>query len=508
MVYVDTMKTPGTEAPDQDISSQGAHDTDAGEVRPKNTGLSRYWITAILFLGVFAFCVPTIPSADMWWHLSTGRYILQNHSVPHTEPFSATIAGKPWTVHEWLSGVTFYFAYSMIGSAGLLLLTAFILTLAFWFAYERSGGPLFARILSLALGVWTASAIFSVRPQVFSYLLASVFLLVLSRYFQNGSYRLLILLPLLTILWVNLHAGYVLGLTLILLFVAGAVADWLAGQADAVTTKRRAFWLLLACVACLMVVPLNPNGFAMFMYPLVTLKAWGAQTDIMEWRSPDFHLSIFRPLAVLMLLTVAVLALSPKRPRPSQILLLVFFLYAALYSMRNLPFFVLVAFPLLAEYAFLPAWKFPAWGFGLQKAFQASAVLLVAVVCANAVSDHIATELDREQSRFPARAASFLDAQKLPAPLFNSYDFGGYLIWRLYPRYQVYIDGRTDLYGHAFLDNFIQVYEVNTDPRVALNHDGIRTVLVEPRSALAGFLRTQTEWKRVYEDPVAVIFSR
>jgi hypothetical protein len=502
------MEERGTEATDQSISPQEAPHAAARKTSPKNTGLSRHWITAILLIGVFAFCVPTIPSADMWWHLSTGRYILQNHSVPHFDPFSATIAGKPWTVHEWLSGVIFYFAYSTIGSAGLLLLTAFVLTLALWFAYARSGGPLFARILSLALGVWSASPIFSVRPQIFSYLLASVFLFVLSRYLQNGSYKLLILLPLLTILWVNLHGGYVLGLALILLFATGAIADWLAGQVDAATTKRRVVLLLLACVACLTVVPLNPNGFAMFTYPVVTLKAWAASADIMEWRSPDFHLSIFRPLAVLMLLTVAMLALSPKRPRPSQILLFILFLYAALYSMRNLPFFVLVAFPLLAEYAFLPAWKFPAWRFGLQKAFQVSAVFLVAVVCANVASGHISAELDREQSRFPARAASFLDAQKLPAPLFNSYDFGGYLIWRLYPRYRVYIDGRSDLYGYTFFDNFIQVYQVNADPRPTFDRDGIRTVLVEPRSNLAGFLRTQTGWKRLYEDPVAVIFSR
>ncbi|HKI11098.1 MAG TPA: hypothetical protein VKA02_03210 [Candidatus Acidoferrum sp.] len=493
---------------DNDAPSHDTVSPTLAQSAANSRGLFRYWLAAILLLGVFAFCVPTIPSADMWWHLSTGRYILQNHSVPHTDPFSTTIAGQPWIIHEWLSEVVFYFAYSTIGSVGLLLLTAFVLTLAFWFAYGRSGGPLLARILSLALGVWAASPIFSVRPQIFSYLLASAFLFVLSRYFQNGSYRLLVLLPLLTILWVNFHGGYVLGLTLILLFAAGAVADWLAGQADGVTTKRRVLALLLACASCLLVAPLNPNGFALLTYPIAILKAWGAQTDIMEWRSPDFHLSIFRPFAVLMLLTVAVLALSPKRPRPSQILLFIFFSYVALYSMRNLPFFVLVAFPLLAEYAFLPAWKFPAWRLGLLKAFQAAAVLLVAVVCAKIASDHIATELDMEQSRFPARAASFLDAQKLPAPLFNSYDFGGYLIWRLYPRYRVYIDGRTDVYGLTFFNDFIQVYQVNADPRPTLDHAGIRTVLVEPQSNLAGFLRTQTVWKRVYEDPVAVIFSR
>lgn len=444
----------------------------------------------------------------MWWHLSTGRYVLQNHSIPHADPFSATIAGKPWTAHEWLSGVIFYLEYSLLGSAGLLLLTGFVLTLAFWFAYQRSGGPLLGRILALALGLSTASPIFSVRPQIFTYLLASVFLFVLSRYFQDGSYKLLILLPLLTILWVNLHGGYALGLTLILLFAAGEIADSLGGQADPVTTKRRVGLLLLAFVACLIVVPLNPYGFAMYAYPLVTLHAWGNQTNIIEWQSPDFHLPIFRPLAALLFLTVAVLALSPKRPRPSQVLLFVFFSFTALYSVRNLPFFVLVAFPLLAEHAHLPAWKLPALRSGLQKAFQTAAVLLVAAVCAKIVSVRIATELDWEHSRFPAHATSFLDAQKLPAPLFNSYDFGGYLIWRLYPRYQVYIDGRTDLYGHAFFDNFLQVYQVQADPRPTLDRQGIRTVLLEPNSSLASFLRTQTDWKRVYEDPVAVIFSR
>lgn len=473
-----------------------------------STILSRYWLPAVLLLAVFALCVPTIPSADMWWHLSTGRYILLNAAVPHTEPFSATIAGTPWTAHEWLSGVIFYFIYSWASSAGLLLFTSLVVSAAFWLAYQRSRGHLLARILALALGVWATTPIFSVRPQVFTYLMASVFLLLLSRFLQDGSYKWLLALPLLTIFWVNVHGGYALGLTLISLFAAGAVADWLLRQTDAITTRRRVGWLLLAFVACLLVVPLNPNGFALYTLPFTTLKDWGNQTDIFEWRSPDFHLSIFRPFAALLFLTVAALALSPKRPKPSQILLFIFFSFTALYSMRNLPFFVLLAFPLLAEFAVLPTWKRPALSFSLKKTLQAAAVLLAAAVGAKIASDHIVKEISGEESRFPARATSFLDAQKLPAPLFNSYDFGGYLIWRLYPRYKVYIDGRTDLYGHTFLNNFIRVYQVDTDPRPTLDHDAIRTVLVEPGSALAGFLRTQNNWKCVYEDRVAVIFSR
>lgn len=474
----------------------------------QHTGLLRFWLPAIIILGVFAFSVPTIPSADMWWHLSTGRYVVQNRAVPHTEPFSATIAGKPWTAHEWLSGVVFYLAYSLLGSAGPLLLTACVITLAFWFSFQRSGGPLPARLFALALGVAATTPIFSVRPQIFTYALAAIFLLVLTRYLQTGAYKMLFWLPALTILWVNFHGGYVLGLTIILLYAAGAVADWLIRGEDVATTKRRVVTLVSTCAACLAVVPLNPNGLELYVYPVVTLRAWSAQTDIFEWRSPDFHLAIFRPFALLLLLTIAVLALSPKRPKPSQVLLFVFFSFSALYGMRNLPFFVLVAFPLLGEYAILPNWKLPALNENLKKILQAAALLAVAFASAKIVSSHIGAELDREQSRFPSRAATFLDTQKLPAPIFNSYDFGGYLIWRLYPRYRVYIDGRTDLYGRAFFDKFLEVYEVTADPRPALDRGGVRTVLVEPQSNLARFLRTQGNWKLVYEDSTAVIFSR
>lgn len=485
-------------------ASASSRETSIGD----GVSLFRFWLPAVLLFGVFAFSVPTIPSADMWWHLSTGRYIVRNHAVPHTEPFSATIAGKPWTAHEWLSGVIFYLAYSLLGSAGPLLLAAFVLTLAFWFAYQRSEGPLLARVFALGLGVWAASPIFSVRPQIFTYLFAAIFLFVLTRYFETGSTKQLVWLPVLTILWVNFHGGYVLGLTIILLFAAGAVADWIAGQAGAVATKRRVLSLALACLACIAVVPFNPNGLALYVYPVVTLRAWSAQTDILEWQSPNFHLAIFRPFAALLLLTVAVLALSPKRPKPSQVLLFLFFALSALYGMRNLPFFVLVAFPLLAEYAFVPEWKLPTPSAGLKKILQAAAVAVVAVASAKVATAHLSQELDREEYRFPARAAAFLEAQKLPAPLFNSYDFGGYLIWRLYPQYRVYIDGRTDLYGRPFFDQFLAIYQVTADPRPALNREGIRTVLVEPESRLASFLRTQAEWKRVYEDPTAVVFSR
>jgi signal transduction histidine kinase len=246
----------------------------------------------------------------------------------------------------------------------------------------------------------------------------------------------------------------------------------------------------------------------MYTYPFETLQSAAMQTGIFEWMSPNFHSPMFYPLAALIFLTVAGVALSKRRPRPSEILLFVVFGLAALRSMRNLTLFVLVAFPLLGEYAEIPGWKLPELRAGVRRVLQAAVLLLAAVIAAEVASNGFAADLQMERARFPEKAATFLAGYKLPTPLLNSYDFGGYLIWKLYPGYRVYIDGRADLYGDEFLEKFIQLYDVQVDPRPRLNEAGIRTVMVEPGSALASYLRTQSEWQRVYEDRVAVIFTR
>src|SRR5258705_7077856 len=132
-----------------------------GEPSTTATGsnsLIRFWMPAALLLAVFAFSVPTIPSADMWWHLSTGRYILQNHSIPHTDPFSATAAGKPWIAHEWLADILFYGAYSALGSAGLLLLTTAGRGLAVSACPDPPRGAEDAPILARGRGGWSGRA--------------------------------------------------------------------------------------------------------------------------------------------------------------------------------------------------------------------------------------------------------------------------------------------------------------------------------------------------------------
>jgi hypothetical protein len=470
--------------------------------------LRRIFVWAFL-LSLFSLAIRQCVNidTDFWWHLKSGQYIIQTGSIPHLDPFSFTKGSSEWIAHEWLSEVIMYATFRVAGWTGLLLLFGAIITAALGLCYCRCEGKPFIAAVAV-LGAALASApLFGLRPQMFTFLMASIFLLVLDRYLLRGSSRLLWLLPGLMLLWVNLHAGFALGLALILLFVVMTAMeqDW-----------KKTIPLLKTLVVCIAVIPLNPNGFRMFSYPLETLFSPAMQSLIQEWFSPDFHQARFLPLALLMLATFTVLALSPQRVRPGELLGLLVLSLATLRSGRHIPLFAIFAAPLFARY-------FLYWTSSRKRApgtvpagpattaqiiLNLILLLLPPLVIARQMIDFKSHEADYESRRFPAAAVDFIQTQQLPGPVFNDYNWGGYLIWKLYPDRKVFIDGRADVYGDSFIFEYQKTYEADQGWRDRLNRYGIRTVLIEPHSSLATLLREEKGWRTVFEDPRAVIFTR
>jgi len=113
-----------------------------------------------------------------------------------------------------------------------------------------------------------------------------------------------------------------------------------------------------------------------------------------------------------------------------------------------------------------------------------------------------------QNSAYPARAVAYLRGHAVPRPLLNSYDWGGYLIWTLYPGYRVYIDGRPDMYGDAYVERFMAIYQGRVGWQAELATQRIRSVLVEPDSALARLLALSRGWRLLYHDNQAVLYVR
>jgi len=445
---------------------------------------------------------------DLWWHLQAGQDIVQSQSIPKVDIYSFTKAGSEWVAHEWLSEVVMYAIYRLSGWGGLLFIFSALITITLYLTYRRSEGQPYVAALSILLAAASSSPLFGIRPQMITLLLAAIFIGMLTRYAADGQSRRLWWMVPLMVVWVNLHAGYALGLALIGLYIVSLALDrkW--------NLVPRLGLIMIAATA---LVPLNPNGFRMFSYPFETLTSPSMAAFIEEWASPDFHKLMFLPLALLLFVLLAALALSARRPTAGELFLLLMTGFGALRSARHIPIFALIAAPILARHVWnimlARGWdqrlmrpEVPAAGFAL--IFNLVFLLAPASLGVFRVAHFVANQPAYEAKNYPQAAVNFLAEKQLPGPIYNRYGWGGYLIRRLHPNYPVYIDGRADVYGDSFMTETLHTYDGHTNWRKPLERLGVRTVIIAPSAPLSSLLREDDSWTKVYEDRQAVIFTR
>ncbi len=472
---------------------------------------------SLLFLGLFLLTLRPIADPDFWWHLRTGQLIVQTDAIPHADPFSFTNSGKPWVAHEWLSELFMYGLYRL-GSYGLLIFVfSLVISGAFLLAYLRSpeeSRPYVAGF-TLLLGAIATAPTWGVRPQMISLFITSLFLYLLDRYQTEGKLKFILPLPLITLGWVNLHAGYFLGLVIVAIYIGGSLLDLLKAELqktespDAPTLKS----ILILCAvlgASILATLANPNGFHILLYPFQTLTSQAMQQFIQEWFSPDFHQMEWQPLAWFILAFIGAGMLAKKPIPPTKILLTLVFGYAALRSMRHVPLFAIAAIPILAEQVgslvrIKSEVKTPS---RLMKWIVPVLLVCTALVVGLRFVQVVQGQSKSEAGTFPKAAVDWIEANQPAGNLFNSYGWGGYLIWRLHPQYPVYIDGRADVYGDEFIYAFMDVYRARPGWEQALDAQAVRLALVEPESGLASALRQSSGWEIVYEDQISIIFGR
>ncbi len=471
----------------------------------------------LLFLGLFLMTLYPIVDPDFWWHLRTGQLILQTHAIPHSDPFSFTNSGKPWVAHEWLSELFIYELYRL-GSYGLLIFVfSLVITGAFLLAYLRSpqeSRPYVAGF-TLLLGAIATAPTWGARPQMISLFITSLFLYLLDRYRTERKLKYIIPLPLITLVWVNLHAGYFLGLAIVSIYIAGDLVDLLKAELQKTASLEaptlKSILILCAVLGVSILATLaNPNGLHILLYPFQTLTSPAMQQFIQEWFSPDFHQLEWQPLAWFILAFIGAGMLAKKPISPTKILLTLFFGYAALRSMRFVPLFAIAAIPILAEqvdslvrirFEVKPSRRLQKW---IVPILLVCTVLVVGLRFVQVVQG----QSKSEAGTFPKTAVDWIVKNQPEGNLFNSYGWGGYLIWRLYPQYPVYIDGRADVYGDKFIFAYMDVYRARPGWEQALDTQAVHLVLVEPESGLASALRQSSSWQVVYEDQISVVFAR
>lgn len=500
---------------------------------------TRRLATAILFVAVFAMATRVPTDTDTWWHLQAGRVTLESGRILQTDLFSYTRQGQPWVNHSWLSQVILYFLFRHFQYFGLGLFQALVVTLAFACVYAQMEGQVFTRAFIVILAAATSAVIWIARPQLLSFLLTAVLCYLLYLYKWRRCNRLW-LIPPLFVLWVNLHAGYALGFIVLAGFVAGEMLNnllaWLTasatagcpqgGDQDPIVPWRGVGLVVLIALLSFLCLALNPNTTRMWTYYLDTVRIGALQDFIQEWRSPDFHPLYTQPFIWLLLATLAAVGLSGRRLDGVDLALVAAFAYASLLAGRNMGPFALVAAPVLSRHAgrvierWLSTARARGWLHLPQRTGQPPSTglalvnwLLLALVLAAAgvkVVFPLRTEFNLEHQRrtLPLSAVEWISEHRPVGPMFNSYNWGGYLIWHLWPDYPVFVDGRTDLFGDKLLDQYIQVRFARPGFQQVLDEYSINFVLTEAGGFTDNFLALDDEWALAYSDDVAVIYVR
>jgi hypothetical protein len=498
-------------------------------VRAYHLSLSNVF-SLVLLLGLFGMTARPATDPDLWWHLRTGQWIVETGHVPHSDPFSFTRAGHPWVSHEWLSEVVFYELWKHGGPALLIIFSAIVTTAGFMLLYLRCllcGAENYWAAAATVLGALASAPSWGVRPQMFTFTLASLLLFLLEggNKLESGNKkdrpRLLLWIPPLFLLWLNLHAGFALGLALLLAYAVGLIMETAAGNTPWQQARPIILRVLLLLLACLALVPLNPSGAQLYRYPFDTLRSSGMRSFIVEWFSPDFHDWLYRPFLLVWLLLLIALASSRSRPKGRVIVPLLLTSLAALDAVRHIPIFILVAIPVIA--AALPVARgsraassqvsksarlgapISSW---FRPSFNLAIVLLIAVLATVKWVSLARNQDAREAELFPQKAVAFLRAGDQPQRIFVYYDWGGYAIWKLYPEYRVFVDGRADLYGDDLLRQFKTAVQLRTGWRDVLDSWKVEAVLVPPSSALSQALLLDPRWHVAFVDSKAIILVR
>jgi hypothetical protein len=478
-------------------------------------------LTDVLFVAVFVASVMLGPrmlntDGDLGRHLTLGDLILTTHSVPVTNVLSWTKAGEPRPPYEWLAQVLLAAANRLLGLDGVVVITSFVIAAAFAVvgcdALQRSGMPLTSLLISAGAAV-ASSLHWLARPHIFSFLFLALWLGGLERIRRTTNARLWAL-PLLMLVWANTHGGFVFGFAAWIAYFGGWLWESRGDRAD-----RGAGTKLLV------------TGAASIAASLVTPDLWHNWEAILGNRSgyilsqtaetmpPQMAMPAVWPFLILLGVAVVLAVLNARRVQASHLLLLAVLAAASLAMARNIPLFAIAAAPILSRWLSQILESRVAWprledalarvesslaGF----AWPSISVLVVTGVLVFHWSATGSSTFRFRPEVFPVRAADWIEAHHPAGLMFNDFNWGGYLLYRLWPGERVYIDSQSDFYGEQLVRQYASLLSASPGWENQLSQDNVDWAVIPPAAPLAAQLRQNAGWLTAYEDSTAVVLVR
>jgi hypothetical protein len=453
--------------------------------------------------GLIAMLVAMSPKVlndgDSWWHVAAGRMMIAGRAVLTRDPFSWTFHGRPWFTHEWLSEILLGGAFNLGGWSGVVILTAVAAGLTAWFLARDVGRWLsgLPQIVLVTFGLLLWSGSLLARPHMLALPILALWTAELVRARAEDRAPRWRVLPLMT-LWANLHGSFFFGLALIGPFALEALLAAAPARRIPVVLRWGGFGLAATALAAL-----TPHGVQTLTFPLGLIHM-ASLANIGEWAASDF--STVGPLEIALLAGLFVAFTRPIRMSLVRAGLLALLVHLALQHVRydqmlGIVGALILAQPLAQAFGQTP----PPAGrdattapiLGLAAAALAAALVIGRLAWPVTLHDGPTRPISAVAAVPPAIAAT---------PVLNDYSFGGYLIGQGVP---VFVDGRADLYGDAFLQAYSRLLAPDRAALSRTLEDGhVGWTILIPGSPIARAMDEQPGWRRLSADRWAVVHVR
>ena len=473
-----------------------------------------------LFLSLSLFAGnKLLNDCDTGYHIRAGEYILQTHSIPRQDIFSFHEPPPSWIAHEWLSEIIMAIVHRLFGLTGIVIFFSLIISFTYYVFFKilKTENDIVLSIFFTLLVLLSSQLHWLARPHIFSLFLMIIWYYLLDEY-QYKDRNYLYVLPLIMLFWVNLHGGFLAGFILIGIYLFGNIIKFItANDLEKGFHERKAKFLGIITIICLLVCLINPFGYHILLFPFKLVSKKFIIDHVSEFLSPNFHQPL--PFKYFLLLMFAIFALSAIKANLIELLLILMFTNMSLYSVRYIPLFSIIAAPiLLRQLETILARSDGKLAKFLNKRsdniskidrsakghlWPVAAVVLVAFFATTGKIDFKFNEKTK-----PIAAVKFLKKEKLKGHMFDEDEFGDYIIYAAWPEYKVFFDGRSDMYGVDITKEYHKVVTIRPGWNEVLKKYDINWIIFNANSALSLFLMQRDDWKLIYADEVANIFVK
>ncbi len=491
-------------------------------------------IEDILFIAIFLSVIALGSKlmnmdGDLGRHLTIGRFILENGSIPTRDIFSHTMQGISLTPHEWLAQVAFALSFKVAGLDGVVIFSALLIALTFAIVYRQCFEQSSMLLLSLGMTILAAAAAsihWLTRPHLFTLLFTVVWIRELEQWRNTGRLRWW-LLPLLMLLWVNVHGAFIVGIFLYIIYTIDHLySKWKQKQSDdqesvtkndRVETKR----FFLVGLAIVLMTFLNPAGWHIWETTLGFLQNRYLVSHTVEYQSPNFQDISTWPFLGLICLSILLLGLRRAKLQLIVVVLLTCWTAFGLVSARNIAIYAVIAAPLLTGIGAnilrenRNSKKILVFDQRLMKVDQnlfgylwpLVSVLVIGVLATSGIKlDSNRLGNNFSENVFPVEAVDWILEQPEQGRVFNYFPWGGYLLYRVWPQYKVFIDGQTDFYGEDLTRQYERVITLGDGWEEILAEYHVAWVIMPTESMLSKELVDHPKWELKYLDRTASVF--